>query len=81
MCLLPGRWSGWGAVPIGGARWVTEGWCVMSCDYCGYALESDECVVRGSGRVLCSVCVGRLGDHLDPVIDDLSDLQPVGVTS
>lgn len=53
----------------------------MSCDYCGYALESHECVVRGSGRVLCSVCVGRLGDHLDPVFDDLSDLLPAAVTA
>lgn len=49
----------------------------MSCDCCGYGLEVHERVARGSGRVLCSVCVGRVGDHLDPVLDDLADVLAV----
>ena len=44
------------------------------CDYCGYELDAHERVSRGGGRMLCDVCVGRLGAHLDPTVDDLSDL-------
>ena len=49
-----------------------------TCDYCGYELEPHERVTRGGGRMLCSVCVGRLGAHLDPMIDDMTDLMVKG---
>ena len=48
------------------------------CDYCGYGLEPHEAVSRGAGRMLCSVCVGRLGAHLDHTIDDMTDLMVRG---